>query len=172
MTDKGKAILSGCLNGEKPAWDAFVLQYSSLVYHTIRKTLALYHAEPRPDLVEDLYQDVFLNILKDDFRKLRQFRGDRGCSLASWLRVVASRLTIDYLRSQKQHDLGATESLSAEQSDRPDSLISNEEEMLLLQTLEALSPRDRILVDLVYRQDLSAEDVASILKISIGALYT
>lgn len=47
MTDKEKGLLAGCQNGEKAAWDALVLQYSSLVYHTLRKTLALYHAEPR-----------------------------------------------------------------------------------------------------------------------------
>lgn len=86
MTEKEKNILSGCLNGDKPAWDAFVLQYSGLVYHTIKKTFSLYHTDPRTDLVEDLYQGFFLAILKDGFKKLRQCRGDRGCSLASWLR--------------------------------------------------------------------------------------
>ena len=172
MTEKEKALLTGCLNREKTAWDAFVLQYSALVYHTVRKTFSLYHTEPRPDLVEDLYQGFFLAILKDDFKKLRQFRGDRGCSLASWLRVVASRLTIDYLRGQKQRDVEATENLSAEQPDPPDSLLNYEQEALLSKALEALSPRERILIDLVYRQSLSPEDVASILKISVGALYT
>lgn len=97
MTEKEKALLTGCLRDEKSAWDAFVLQYSALVYHTIRKTFSLYHSEPRADLVEDLFQEFFLLLTQDGFKKLRQFRGDRGCSLASWLRVVAARLTIDFL---------------------------------------------------------------------------
>ena len=115
MTEKEKTLLAGCLNGEKRAWDAFVLQCSALVYHTIRKTFSLYHTEPRTDLVEDLFQDVFLTVLKDDFKKLRQFRGDRGCSLASWLRIVAVRLTIDFLRKQSAPTVEVTDSLPSAQ---------------------------------------------------------
>ena len=57
MTDKERSLLAGCLQGDKAAWDAFVLQYSSLVYHTIKKTLASFHVEARSELVEDLFQD-------------------------------------------------------------------------------------------------------------------
>ncbi len=41
MTYQVKKLLGTCLKGEKPAWDSFVLQYSGLVYHTIKKTLSL-----------------------------------------------------------------------------------------------------------------------------------
>lgn len=172
MTEKEKNLISGCLREEKSAWDAFVLQYSDLVYHTIKRTFNLYHTEARQDSVEDLFQEFFLSLIQENFKKLHQFRGDRGCSLASWLRVVASRRTIDYLRGQKQRDVEATESLSAEQPDPPDFFLNDEQEALLSKALEALSPRERILINLMYRQDLSPDDIASILKISVGALYT
>jgi CHAT domain-containing protein len=70
------------VKGEKAAWDAFVQQYSNLVYHTIRKTFSLYHAEPRNEAVDDLFQEFFHSLLRDNWKKLRQFRGDKGCSLA------------------------------------------------------------------------------------------
>jgi len=87
MTDQERSLLTACLKGEKAAWDAFVLQYSALVYHTIKKTLALYHVPPEDDRVEDLFQEFFLAILRDDFKKLRQFRGEYGCTLASWIEI-------------------------------------------------------------------------------------
>ena len=93
MTEKEETLIAGCLRSEKAAWDSFVLQYSNLVYHTIKKTLNLHHAERRADLVEDLYQEFFLSLLRNDYKKLRQFRGAHGCSLASWLRLLAARLT-------------------------------------------------------------------------------
>jgi hypothetical protein len=93
MTEKEKILLAGCIKGEKAAWDALVLQYSKLAYSTIRSTLTLHHALPQDDIVEDLHQDFFLSLCENDFRKLRQFRGERGCSVASWLRVIASRIT-------------------------------------------------------------------------------
>ncbi len=57
MTDMEKNLFGACLDGEKSSWDAFVLQYSGLVYHTIKKTFSHYHTEPRLDVVEDLFQD-------------------------------------------------------------------------------------------------------------------
>ena len=172
MTEKEKTLLTGCLNREKTAWDAFVLQYSALVYHTIRKTFSLYHTELRTDLVEDLYQDVFLTVLKDDFKKLRQFRGDRGCSLASWLRVVAARLTIDFLRQQGLRTVEVPDSLPSAEPDPPDSLMDNEQAARLSQALEKLSPRDRLFLEFYYRKGLSPEEIAAILKVSVSAAYT
>jgi len=41
------------------------------------------------EAVNDLFQDFFVAIVRDDFKKLRDFRGERGCTLASWLRLVS-----------------------------------------------------------------------------------
>jgi CHAT domain-containing protein len=81
MTEKERTLLAGCVKGDKSAWDAFVLQYSALVYHTIKKTLVLYHTEASHDLVDDLFQEVFLSLVKDEFAQLRRFRGDNECTL-------------------------------------------------------------------------------------------
>ena len=89
MTEKEQTLIAGCLRSEKAAWDAFVLQYSNLVYHTIKKTLVRHHAEPTADLVEDLYQEFFLSLLRNDSKKLGQFRGAH---------VVAWRVGFGFLR--------------------------------------------------------------------------
>src|SRR5512146_3017534 len=101
MTEKEKSLLAGCIRADKASWDTFVLQYSALVYYTIRKTIGLHHAKLNDEFIEDLYLEFFVSILREDFKKLRQFKGDRGCTLASWLRLVAARLTIDFLRKQE-----------------------------------------------------------------------
>ena len=131
MTEKEKTLLAGCVKGDKVAWDAFVLQYSKLAYSTIRKTLALHHTEQRDDVVEDLYQEFFLSLLQGNCRKQSQFRGEYGCTLASWLRVVASRLTIDYLRKQRANDVELTEALASDQPEAPEKLIGEGDEKLL-----------------------------------------
>ena len=172
MTETEKSLIGGCVKSEKAAWDAFVLQYSPLVYHTIKSTLVLHHTEPRSELLEDLYQEFFVSVLRDDFKKLRQFRGDHGCTLASWLRVVAARLTIDFLRKQGPPSVEVTDAVARDDPDPSDPLISEEQEKLLTQTLQSFSPRDRILIDLSFRQGLPPEDVAAILKTSVGAVYT
>jgi len=62
MKKQDKKLIGACLNVEKPAWDAFV------------------------NMVEDLFQDFFLSLIRDEFRKSCQFKGKQGASLASWLR--------------------------------------------------------------------------------------
>lgn len=172
MTDQEQTLIAGCIRGEKSAWDELVEQYSKLVYHTIRKTLTLHHTESRDEVIEDLYQEFFIAILQNDCRKLAQFRGDGGCTLASFLRIVASRLTIDHLRKKPAHTVEVTDTLVSDQPDAPGSLIDDEEQKSLAVAIESLSAKERLLVDLHFHQGLSAEEVASILKISPGAFYT
>ena len=170
MTEKEKALLAGCMKGDKAAWDALVLQYSKLAYSTIRKTLTLHHALPQDDLIEDLHQDFFLSLCEKDFRKLRQFKGERGCSLVSWLRVIASRVTVDFLRLKRPFTVEVPETLASDQPDPPNTLVDREEERQIAEALDRLSPRDRLFVDLHFYRGLPAEDVAAITGLSIETL--
>jgi RNA polymerase sigma factor (sigma-70 family) len=172
MTEKEKTLLAGCLAGEKAAWDAFVLEYSKLVYHAIVSTFRLYHADPQSLLVEDLYQEFFVSMLQNDFRKLRQFRGDKGCTLASWLKLVATRLTIDLLRKQGHPTTGVDDSIPAESTDPADSLIDENQQKLLAEAMEGLPPRDRLFIELHFYRRLSPEEIATMLRLSLSAVYT
>ena len=172
MTEKEKTLIAGCLRSEKAAWDSFVLQYSNLVYHTIKKTLNLHHVETRTDLVEDLYQEFFVSLLRNDYKKLRQFRGAYSCSLASWLRLLTARLTIDFLRKQAPSSGEVAGAMSRHGADAAEPLISEQQERLLNQAIQTLSPRDRILLDLCYRQALASEEITGLLKTSVNAVYT
>lgn len=170
MAVSEKALIAACLRGDKSAWDTFVVQYSRLIYHTIKKTFSLYHAEPRSDVVEDLYQEFFVAIVRDDFKKLRQFRGSRGCTLASWLRLLCARLTIDFLREQSARQDPAPDAWIAPETDDPS--ISEEEEQRLSRAIQTLPPRDKILIDLSFHRSLSPQEIAGILNISVNAVYT
>jgi RNA polymerase sigma factor (sigma-70 family) len=171
MSEKEKKLIAGCLRSDKVAWDSFVLQYSNLVYYTIKKTLNLHHVEPRSDLVEDLYQEFFVSLLRNESKKLKQFRGVHGCSLASWLRILAARLTIDFLRKQAPTSGEVAGVLSRDSSDPAEPLFNEQQERLMNQAIQTLSHRDRILLDLCYRQALASEQIAALLKTSVNAVY-
>jgi RNA polymerase sigma-70 factor (ECF subfamily) len=172
MTGQEKNLIAGCLRGDKTAWDSFVEQYSNLVYHTIRKTLGLYRAEFPNEQIDDLFQEFFLSILKDGFKKLRQFRGEGGCTLGSWLRLVASRLVIDFLRKKVPIPSQITDSVHAGDPTPDELVISQEEERLLEQGIKTLSPKERVFLDLCYRKGLTAEELAMHLNTSLAAIYT
>lgn len=104
MTEPENTLIAGCVSGDKAAWDEFVRQYSGLIYHTIKNTAAPHRAEISQDFADDLFQEIFLSLVKDNYLQLRRFRGDHGCTLASWLRMIAARRTIDQLRKKKPAD--------------------------------------------------------------------
>ena len=171
MTEKEQTLIAACLRRDKAAWDSFVAQYSNLIYHTIKKTLNLHHVETRADFVEDLYQEFFLSLLRNEYKKLRQFRGAHGCSLPNWLRILAARLTIDFLRKRAPTSGEVAGAVSRHGPDPAEPLLNEQEEKLLNQAIQTLSPRDRILLDLCYRQALASEQIATLLKTSVSAVY-
>jgi RNA polymerase sigma factor (sigma-70 family) len=61
--------------------------------------------------------------------------------------------------------------VSRHSPDPAEPLLSEQQERLLNQAIQTLSPRDRILIDLCYRQALDSEEVAVLLKTSVNAVY-
>ena len=171
MTDKEKTLIAGCLGGEKAPWDSFVLQYSNLVYHTIKKTLVCHHTDPQADIVEELYQEFFVSLLRNDYKKLRQFSGARDCSLATWLRIVTARLTIDFVRKRALPSGELPRAVLRHSPDHAEPLINEEQAELVNHVIRSLPARDRILLDLCYRQALATEEIALFLKTSVSAIY-
>jgi RNA polymerase sigma factor (sigma-70 family) len=165
-------ILHGCVTGDNASWALFVKHYSKLIYHSIYKTLRVNAKPTDPDDINDLFQELFASICADNCKKLRMFDPCRGVSLASWLRMIAVRMTIDHLR--KQRSSTSLEDLLTEpsQAGGQETHIDNESLQCLSAILEELSDKDKLLIELFYFKELPPEEIALILNISIGAIYT
>ncbi|HSQ58410.1 MAG TPA: sigma-70 family RNA polymerase sigma factor, partial [Gemmata sp.] len=88
-------LLKRCLNREPGSWNDFVDRFLSLIYHVIGYTAHLRSVRLIPEDVEDLASEILLKIVANDFRVLREFRGES--SLATYLTVVARRICIQQL---------------------------------------------------------------------------
>ncbi|MBL7081169.1 MAG: sigma-70 family RNA polymerase sigma factor [Candidatus Omnitrophica bacterium] len=96
-----QAFIQRCVNGERAAWDEFVDRYSRLIYNYILSVFKNRGIKLSHETREDLYQEIFLHLVKDNFKKLRQFKGKHGASLASWLRVLVINFCLDYLKKKR-----------------------------------------------------------------------
>jgi RNA polymerase sigma-70 factor (ECF subfamily) len=170
-------LLKKCLHGDRDAWDAFVIKFSKLIYHTLYQTFKAKNFSFDSQIIDDLYQDVFLVLYKNNFRKLKQFKGKNNCSLASWLRMIASRTAIDFMRSHK-----SLVSIEADGDDLIDTLSNGRElpdksierlewYQLLRGLIEGLSVKDRYLFELWINQEFPDKEIAQILNLSIDAVY-
>jgi len=159
-----------CAEGRSEAWDFFVDKFSKLVYNAIHTTMKLYASDFLLQDVEDIYGQVFIALLDDNCRRLRQFRGDRDGSAASWLSIVAMNMTRNYIFRTKadmplddDHDEGKS-MLDSLQSPRPsaDAELSDAQERHILKTLiKQLRTQERLILQ--YHLDgVSSREIARI----------
>ncbi len=181
-----KELIEACISGDKKAWGQFVEKYSKLVYNCIYRTLEAKGWALDSNLVEDLYQEMFLIILKDDFEKLRRFGWKNNCSFATWLSVISKNLVLDFVRKESKR-AGKTDSIDKEvdsesgatlldtlkdKTENVAAKLSRESTIDLLKAvIEDFDENDKTLLDLLYYHEMPYEDIAELMGKSIDALY-
>jgi RNA polymerase sigma factor (sigma-70 family) len=91
-------LVQAVLAREPAAWPTFFAKYERLVISCIRKVMRRYGAQFNDEDVEDLVSATALNIVKDDYKKLRAFDATRGYKLSSWIGLIATNTAHDMLR--------------------------------------------------------------------------
>jgi len=172
------SLLEKCLAQEKKAWDSFVDRYNRLIYKSIVQTLKKYSFTIENQIVDDLFQTVFLSLVEFNCKKLRQYKGK--CKLSSWLHIIAVRITIDFLRKQSIHcslngetkeEKSIKESI-ANGNPLPDELIDQEEEkMIFNKIISKLNTREQLFVELYYSRELPSAKVGRIMNITPNNVY-
>jgi RNA polymerase sigma-70 factor (ECF subfamily) len=165
-------LLKGCVSGDKKSWTLFVKQYNQLIYHTIYKTLRINGQPTDPDDINDLFQEVFTSFCENNCKKLRAFDPQKGVKLSSWLRMITVRMIIDHLRKSKPATSLDALPVEPSQDGGQERLLDEESIELLREVIEQLSTKDKLLIELLYMKELPPEEIAQLLNISPGALYT
>jgi len=105
LTEIDRSLLKACLANEPGAWKNFVDRFLGLMIHVIQHTAQSRSIPIHPADVDDLCSEVFVTLLHDDMALLRRFRG--GCSLATYLAVVARRIVVrEFTTRRKAESLG------------------------------------------------------------------
>ena len=179
-------LLAGCLAGDKQCWDAFVEQFSRLVYWSIRKTLSAGPYQRRQEVCDDLFQDFFAKLLeRGELAKLRN-----ASSLRKFLSVTACHLAMDRVKGLSRFDrktARAGTAMDAEEerlvpegraiaggavSDPRTEAITREAQAALSAALSELSAKERACVELHYLDGLAHAEVAGILGLPLGTVST
>jgi RNA polymerase sigma factor (sigma-70 family) len=162
------------------AWAAFLSIHSPLLLSVARSLTR------DRDAAMDIYAYFLERLQEDDCRRLRAFRNDGRARFSTWLVVVARRLGLDHRRqrygrfqdgpSRAQDGADVRRRLAdliggpiqpddlAVGDAGPDERLEIEERAQALgAALAGLDERDRLLLVLRFRDDLSAREIASVL---------
>jgi RNA polymerase sigma-70 factor (ECF subfamily) len=144
--------LKALARGEKPAWDGFVRRYAGLILSAVRPV-----ARPGVEL-EDIVQEVFTRLCKDNFRLLKTYDPARA-GLSTWLTIVA-RSTARDMQRRRQPPITPIDSV-------PEVMLSvtaePHEKLRLPDGL--LSPRQKLVLTLLYEREMEVAEIAAALGI-------
>ena len=174
-------LVQAVLAREPAAWPTFFAKYERLVISCIRKVMRRYGAAFNEEDLEDLVSATALNIVKDDYKKLRAFDATRGYKLSSWIGLIATNTAHDALRRRAPtevwaavalDDTGAGAARESKTALASEALEAEDEARELRAAIAQLSPSDRLFMDYYYVQELEPEVIARLMSISVNTVYS
>lgn len=168
-------LLQRCLAKQPGSWNDFVDRFLALIYHVVQYTAHLRSARLDPADVEDISAEILLQIVADDYKVLRQFRGN--ANLATYLTVIARRISVHELnRRQTNRDQqvrksdGKLVAEAAEDNVAAQKGIESLEEVEKL--LRKLSGQEREVVRLFYLEGRTYEEISTELELPVNTIGT
>jgi len=164
-------LIKGIQMADRQAFRTLVEYYQKMVVNTC---LGIVHNQPD---AEDLAQEVFLEV----FRNTDQFRGD--ARLSTWLYRIAVNRSLNFMRANRRkrfwQSLEETFSggrnhsreISENRNDQPDNEIKDQQRRdMLHKAIDNLPERQRTAFTLNKYEDLSYQQVAEIMELSLASV--
>jgi RNA polymerase sigma factor (sigma-70 family) len=139
--------------GDKKAWENFVRRYAALIVAAVRSVA------PTSGDVEDLTQEVFVRLCKDDYRLLRSYDATRA-SLSTWITIVARSTARDALRRRRPNSVPIE---AVPEAHLKVDAVEPAPKLKLPETL--LSPRQREILGMLYDGEMDVAEIAQALQI-------
>lgn len=116
-------------------------------------------------------------MLRNDYRRIRQYRRDRGCAPSSWIGLIAVSATLDYVRREKRHrysyhdieDLDRLAPLTAGPDEDYDTV---ERISVINRAMAHCTERDRDFAQMYFVDGLSPTEVAKRWGVEVATVYS
>lgn len=169
-TPEDRVLIGALQEGREDAYETLILRFQQPVYNLICRLLS------EPSDAADIVQEVFLKI----FRNIRSFRGNS--SLKTWIYRIAVNEAHNHRRWFSRHQKqevgllgdevtrGYQDSLSDPGRTPFELTLDHETRALVEEALAKLNPNFRAAVVLRDIEDLSYEEIAVVLELSLGTV--
>jgi RNA polymerase sigma-70 factor (ECF subfamily) len=175
LLDDG-ALVRALVAGERDAWSEFMRRYEPGIRRCITSVVSRFRRVVSSEDEQEIFSDFCVRILQHDRSKLEAFDPSRGCSLATWLGMVAIQTARDHLRRRRRdsyRDYHAEIDTFESNSENPyEQCLRHERAELARVLLDSFTERDREFIGRLCSDAFEAEDVARQMGISVGTVYT
>jgi RNA polymerase sigma factor (sigma-70 family) len=173
-----RELIEELRRGNGNAWAELVELYLKLVYHVVRKTLTTYGRTGAEQDVEDITHDLFQSLVRDNYRALGSIR--EPYDLKAWLAISARRRAIDFIRKRRLAAVSLDEAREGDDRglsgavaapDRPpDDPVRDEYRAAVQESLSALNPRERLVVQLFYLKGKKYREIAQMTGVNPNSI--
>jgi DNA-directed RNA polymerase specialized sigma24 family protein len=150
--------LEACINGDAEAWQAFCDHTARLVVASIRRVVPS-GKTPSGDEIDDLVQSVYIKLLRNDRRLLRNYDPARA-GISTWITLIARSVAIDSLRRKNLAVRPLDEAAGAISS--PQQRVS----MGPLVPIHILTSRQQLVLAMLFEDEMDIADVATALDVN------
>lgn len=180
---RGQDFIRRCVAGDPETRAEFVREYGALVRFAVAAVLRSREPGLLAEELDDLTQAVLLSFFERDCRRLKMYEGRNQASFATFVRVCATRQTLDHLRSlrrrpritsEEERDESAESGLAGavDPASGPEEQAATSEALDHLRVVVAeLPPREQLLVRLHFVEGLDAAEIAAILGVTENAVH-
>jgi RNA polymerase sigma-70 factor (ECF subfamily) len=168
LVEQDREWIERCLAGDESGFECLLQRYRHGVYSLAYRMLG--NNEDANDAAQEVFVRAFTSLEKYDPR----------FKFSSWIYRIASNFCVDQIRRRKathvsfdQEDedgYGLEDRLADGNPDPSKSVENGEREAILRWAIEQLEPMYRAVILLRHDQDLSYEEIASILGLPLGTV--
>ncbi len=147
-----------CIRGDAAAWQAFCDQTIRLVAASIRRVCPTGRT-PAGEEIDDLVQAVYIKILRNDRRLLRNYDPNRS-SVSTWITLIARSVAIDALRRKTLDLRPIDEAHGAVQGESYGASIGP------VIPIHLLTARQRLILTMLFEDGMEIAEVATALDVN------
>ena len=168
-TDVDQPLVARAQAGDAAAFDDLVVKYSPRLYGLV------YNMTSNHEDTNDMLQDVFAKA----YRSIKGFRGKS--SFYTWIHTIAVNMTLKHFKKMKRQSavsiddpaFGLASAIRADSDPSPaESLQQRERNDMVRRAIDTLPDKQRIVVVMHYFEQRSCEEIAEILKCSVGTVWS
>lgn len=148
-------LVSACLQCKRAAQRALYDKFVQAMYNTVYRYTGNHHD------TQDILQNGFTRV----FKHLKKYDADKG-DLLSWIRKIHIRCAIDFIKTSRifSEEVDETAHFTLHSAE-----VDNLEAEYILQFIDELTPRDRIIFNMHHIEGYSHQEIAEQLSININS---
>jgi RNA polymerase sigma factor (sigma-70 family) len=165
------SLVALCAEGAagEPALAELVRRYGPLVLQTITWIFRR-HCPAREAETQDVFQEVFVSLFKDNRRGLRKFDPGKA-ALGTYLAAIAKYASLNVLGSARKGMVELTDSIVDETAQTESDTERSERLGRIGEALAECTPNERLLHHLYFEEFMPPEAVAAVLDVTVESVY-